>query len=306
MSDAATGQPVSFGENKNPGPKKAAEVSESIYGDLERFSRLSSDLGKCLSDVALKIKNSVDEFNTVEQEVLHKKAELKEIYDVEASAAVLANLVEEHRLQKAEFEKFMENQRRLWEEEKLKREHEDEEYRQALQLHRQQEEKEYEKKWSEKRDMIRQKLEEELRAIQHQNSEQRKLLEIDLLNRERILKKKELEWDKLVQELDLFMTRLLARTRKDNINPIPVRPDIGNMPAVKNNLTSDTPRRAENVSVEKEMSDAGRELDESGNSSVESIRKMLLSQERRIDNIYESLKENLKSAPFKATPPKEP
>jgi hypothetical protein len=302
MTDAATGQPDSSGENNNPGLKKAAEDSEGIYGDLERFSRLSSDLGKCLSDVALKIKNSVDEFNAVEQEVLHKKAELKEIYDIEASLAALANLVEEHRLKKAEFERFMESQRRLWEEEKLKKEHEDEEYKNALKLHRQREEEEYEKKWSEKRDIIRQKLEEELRAIQRQNSEQQKLLEIDLLNRERVLKKKELEWDKLIQELELFMTRLLARTRKDNIGPIPDRSDIDDTPTVKNNLTSDTPRSPENVSDEKEMPDVERELDRSGNSSVESIREMLLSQERRIENIYRSLKENLKSAPFKEPP----
>ena len=306
MSDAATGQPESFEENENPGPKKAAEVSEGIRGDLERFSRLSSDLGKCLSDVALKIKNSVDAFHAVEQEVLHKKAELKEIHDVEASAAALANLVEEHRLQKAEFDKIMERQRRLWEEEKLKREHEDAEYNRALKLHRQREEEEYEKKWSEKRDMIRQKLEEELRAIQRQNSEQQKLLEIDLLNRERILKKKELEWDKLVQELELFMTRLLARTGKDNTGVLSDRSDMAAMSAAKNNLTSDTPPSPENVPDEKEMSDIKRELDESEKSSVESIREMLLSQERRIENIYESLKENLKSDSFKVPPPEKP
>jgi len=306
MSDAATGQPESFEENKNPGPKKAAEDSEGIYGDLERFSRLSSDLGKCLADVALRIKNSVDEFNAVDEEVRNKKAELKEIYDVEASAAALANLVEEHRLQKAEFERLMESQRRLWEEEKLKKEHEDVEYKNALKLSRQREEEEYEKKWSEKRDIIRQKLEEELRAKQRQSSEQQKLLEIDLLNRERILKKKELEWDKLIRELELFMTRLLERTRKDNIDQIADRSDIDDTPTLKNSPTSDTPRSPGNVSDEKEMSDVKRELDRSKDSSVESIREMLLSQERRIENIYESLKENLKSAPFKKPPPQKP
>jgi hypothetical protein len=306
MSEAATGQPEPFEENKNPGSKKAVENSEGIYGDLERFSRLSSDLKKCLSDVELKIKNSVDEFNEVEQAVLNKKAELKEIYDIETSAAALANLVQEHRLKKAEFERFLESQHRLWEEEKKKKKLEEEEYRNALELERQREEEEYEKKWSEKRGIIQQKLEEELRAIQRQSSEQQKLLEIDLLNREQVLKKKELEWDKLIQELELFMTRLLARARKDSLGLIPDRPDIDDTPTVKNNPISDTPPSPENVSDEKEMSDIRRELDESASSSVASIREMLLSQERRIENIYESLKENLKSAPFKGPPRENP
>ena len=102
------------------------------------------------------------------------------------------------------------------------------------------------------------------------------------------------------------MTRLLARTGKDNTGVLSDRSDMAAMSAAKNNLTSDTPPSPENVPDEKEMSDIKRELDESEKSSVESIREMLLSQERRIENIYESLKENLKSDSFKVPPPEKP
>ncbi|MEJ2246005.1 MAG: hypothetical protein P8Y80_08030 [Acidobacteriota bacterium] len=132
------------------------------------------------------------------------------------------------------------------------------------------------------------------------------MLEIDLLNREQVLKKKELEWDKLTQELELFMTGLLARARKDSIGPIQDRSDMDDTPTVKSNLTTDTPTWPENTSDEKEMSDIKREFDGSENSSVASIREMLLSQERRIENIYESLKESLKSPPYKGPPREKP
>ena len=171
MSEAANEQPELSRETENPGQRKAMSESEGLFNELERFSRLSSDLKKCLSDVAHRLRNSMDELDTVQQMIVQKKAELKKIYDIEASAAALETLIAEHRSQKEEFENFIEAQRHLWEEEKMKKEREEEAYR---------------RKWSEEQLKIRRNLEEELRVIQKQSIEKHEVLERDLIKREQV------------------------------------------------------------------------------------------------------------------------
>jgi hypothetical protein len=59
----------------------------------------------------------------------------------------------------------------------------------------------------------KQKLEEESRAIARKNAEIQQAFEKDYLARELKLKEREAEWIRLIQELELFMTRLVQRAQ---------------------------------------------------------------------------------------------
>jgi hypothetical protein len=281
MSDAATRQPEHFGENdsrefsrgRDDGIGKLGTTADTVgfLAEIERYSQLSSDLGKCLSDMARRINDSLDELKAVRQSVVREKAE---------------------------FESFMENQRRLRAEEKTLKEREDREYRESLKLRRQQEEEEYKRKCGEKQLIVRQKLGEELRGIHEQSFEKQKALERDLFKREQALKEKELELGRLIRELELFMTRLAERTRKDYAG---VRTSRAVLPKdslpIDSDISSDFPGASENVSDRKKIPNVPGELDEDENPSVASIREMLLSQGRKIENIAADLAENQESMP---------
>jgi len=187
--------------------------TESLFSEIERFSSLSSDLKSCLFGIISGIKDSMDQMQSIRQEVQRKKKELKQIHGIEVSADALERLVEEQRSQKEKFDKFMENQRRVWEEEKRQREVEDANYRETLEMQRLKEQEEYKHKWIEEQATLRKKREDEIRALERRSLENLEGRERKLSEREQGLKEKEREWKRLVQELELFMTTLASRTR---------------------------------------------------------------------------------------------
>lgn len=303
MNEAAPNRPESSETLDGAEKQGTAQYYGGIVGDIERFSRLSSELKDCLSGITRKIIKSLDELKSIQQAITQKKHELKEVYAVETSASALDNLREEHRLKQSEFESFMESQRRLWEEEKALREKEDEEYRQALKLRRKREEEEYNHKLAREQLLVRQKLEEELRQIRRQTIEKQELLKQDLIKREQALKEKELEWVRLIQELEMFMTRLVERTRKkDDVRVSGAMDHDTDAMPMHGGAAADVPVASnKNEGIEEETKIAD-EPDVSANPSVESIREMLLSQGRRIENIQSDVKDNRDPVPFRLRP----
>jgi preprotein translocase subunit Sss1 len=289
----------------SPGKTERTEKSETdqnvggIIGDIERFSRLSSELKDCLSGITRKIIDSLDELKSVQQDVAQKKQELKELYDIEASAEALQYLDEEHRLKQSEFEGFMEGQRRLWEEEKNLREKEDKEYRQVLKMSRKREEEEYKHKLAGEELAARQKLEEELLQLRQRNIEKQELLKQDLLKREKALKEKELEWVRLIQELELFMTGLVERTRKKNAGSVSDVTDPGKGAAP---MHGDASAGFKKYTEDENKPGIAEETDGKADPSVASVREMLLSQGRRIENIQDDLRDNREPVPFRLLP----
>ncbi|MBN2319846.1 MAG: hypothetical protein JXR49_12240 [Acidobacteria bacterium] len=303
MSEAAPKHPESSGKGDGTEKQGTAQNFGGIIGEIERFSSLSSDLKDCISGITRKIIDSLNELKSVQQAVAQKKQELKQLYNIEESAAALQNLREEHRLKQNEFENFIESQRRLWEEEKALNEKEDEEYRQALKLRRKREEEEYRHRLDREQLVVRQKLEEELRQIRQQNIEKQELMKQDFLKREQALKEKELEWVRLIQELELFMTRLVERTRKKNAGLVSAAKDRKmNAAPTPGGVPSDTSAASEKNMNARENPAIAEELDDSAGTSVASVREMLLSQGRRIENIQADLKDNREPVPFRLRP----
>ncbi len=298
-------EPNGSSPGKTEGREKSGtdQYAGGIIGDIERFSRLSSELKDCLSGITRKIIESLNELKSIQQDVAGKKQELKELYDIEASAEALQHLNEEHRLKQSEFEGFMEGQRRLWEEEKNLREKEDEEYRQVLKIRRKREEEEYKHKLAREELAARQKLEEELLQLRQQNVEKQELLKQDLLKREKALKEKELEWVRLIQELELFMTGLVERTRKKNAGCVSgvTDPGKGAVP-IHADVASDAPAGIRKYAEEDKKPGIAEEPNGNADPSVASVREMLLSQGRRIENIQDDLRDNREPVPFRLRP----
>jgi hypothetical protein len=183
---------------------------------------------ECLSDLARDFQDSLEELRKVESEIELRKAQLKKLHDIEVSANTLERLVEEQRLRMESFEALMRDQRRLWDEERARRELEDREYRENLRIQRQREEEEYRRQRALEERTERQRIDEELRAFQLENRLKLESLEKDLLQKELSLKEKEQEWVQLAQELERLMSRLVFRSRKyaPPLMPAPAPEDL--------------------------------------------------------------------------------
>jgi chromosome segregation ATPase len=196
--------------NSNPEPLKELDA---LLRQMEHFSNLSSEMNNLLSDLSRGVKLSMDRLHGIRAEVDLKKKELRKLHDIEVSATELDRLIEDHRLQRENLANLTENHRKAWEEEKARRTQWEKEYLENLKIQRQREEEEHRRMWALEQLDAKQKLEEELRAVQQKNLEKQESLERDWLERERILKEKELEWDRLMAESERFLSRLAARAQ---------------------------------------------------------------------------------------------
>jgi chromosome segregation ATPase len=192
-------------------------ASEKLSVQMERFTNLSSEITKILSELDREVKESMDQLQGIRSAVDFKKKELKTLHDIDVSATALERLIEDHRLQREDLERVMESQRNAWEEEKARRVEEERQYLENLQIQRQREQEEHRQMLAAERLAAQQKLEEELQEVRQRNLEKQKALERDFMAREQVLNEKELEWGRLIQELEQFVAKLTmrAQSRKD-------------------------------------------------------------------------------------------
>jgi hypothetical protein len=198
-------------ELDNPVVEPSA-LPQRLSTQMEKFSNLSSDITKLLSELFEEVQNSLTQVQSVQSAVDLKKNELKALHDIDVSATAMEKLIEDHRLQRENLENLMKSQRNAWEEEKAERIQEEKEYLENLKSRRQREEEEYGRIWAAEQQQARQQLEEELQAARQKSLEERDALDMECLEREEILKEKETEWIKLVQELEAFVSKLAGRS----------------------------------------------------------------------------------------------
>jgi hypothetical protein len=117
----------------------------------------------------------------------------------------------EYQRRKESLEREIADGRALWEEEKVKRAQEEKEYQETVRVRREKEEEAFRQHWANERHLAQRKLDEDLKLMQEENLERQRALERSFLERELKLKEKELEWMRLVQELEQFLSRLTRR-----------------------------------------------------------------------------------------------
>jgi hypothetical protein len=189
------------------------EKTGGFSREAERIASLSSEMTELLSSMQQKVETSAERFRSLESAADAKKEELRRLYEIEASAASYASLVEAQKAEKDRFETLMSNQRGLWEKEIEQRAQGEKEYLEALQFRREQEEEEYWRVWAIEKEKARNALKSELEALQQEFKKKQEALEKDLLQREANLRAKEKECDDIIREMEKFISGLGKRVQ---------------------------------------------------------------------------------------------
>jgi hypothetical protein len=206
ICDTESGVPESAESSPDEMQFEPSMSAEELSLVIERFSGISAELTGILSRLSREVNISAAQLDRVRAAVDSKKKELKTLREIEAVAVALERLVLDHQRQKDALDRAIAEQRAAWEVEKANRAQEDKEYLENLRVRREREEEVYGRAWAAEKLRAQQKLDEELRAIQQE-------IEKDCLQREARLKEKELEWVRLTEELEQFMSRLAQRAR---------------------------------------------------------------------------------------------
>jgi hypothetical protein len=256
-------------ETKPDEAETARLLAERLSIEIGRFSSLSTELTELLTLISREIRTSAEQLARIQTEVDSKKKELKDLHGVEISVAALDRLAAEHQHQKESLERLIADQRAQWETERARRTREENEYVESLRIRREREEEEYRQRWAGEKLKAQQRLEEEMRNIQQERLQKVQALERDCLERELILKEKELEWVQLIQELEQFMSKLTRRTHAQSavrLEPVPAEP-----PAQPATQRGEIPEGQNRKGTE--------------NEDISSLKEMLMSQGRRIENL---------------------
>ena len=185
--------------------------AENLILNVERFSKLSLDLTSVLTHLSQEIQEAVEQLDHIWTAVDAKKKELKALHGIEATAVTLERMALDYQFQKESLEHAIADQRAIWEEEKATRAQEEKEYQETVRIRREMEEEALRQQRANERQLAQRKFEEELKLMQEANLERQRALERNFLERELKLKEKELEWMRLVQELEQFLARLTRR-----------------------------------------------------------------------------------------------
>lgn len=280
--------------------------AERLSGDIERFSELGLEMTEVLSRLSKELKISAEQLSRIRSAIDLKKNELKNVVD--GSAAALERLKEEYRGQKEHLDRRIETQRELWAKQETQREQEELEYLENVRARREREEEEYRQMWAAEKLKAQQKLDEELRLVQQESLKKQQAMERDCLERELILKQKELEWVQLIQELEQFMTKLARKTQAQAaIRSEPVLKEASRQNGLKESVPGETEQQirgevnqgfdlgnasAPEVTLDERrgmLSDAdplfGSESTDSSESAVSALKEMLVTQGRKIESL---------------------
>jgi hypothetical protein len=193
--------------------------AEAFSAKAEQFSILGSDIAKLLSNLSREVNGAWKQFHAIQLVINHKKKELKTLHDLDMSASSLKQLMENQRAQKENLERLMDSQRASWEEERAKLDREEKEYLDNLKIQRQREEEEHQSIWAAEQLKAQTSIEEDLRAAKQRCLQMQDSIERDCLEREQILREKELECSRLIQELERFMMLINPHAKLQNAAP---------------------------------------------------------------------------------------
>jgi hypothetical protein len=191
--------------------------AEMLSAKAERFSGLSAEIAKILSELFNDLKISLDTLHAVQSAVDLKKNELKMLHDLDVSAVSLKQLIEDHRVQTENLECLIRSRRARWEEEKARLDREEKEYRDILKIQRQREEEEYRSMWAEEQLDAQKRLEEDLESVRQNCHRMQETMEKTWLEREQIIRGKELECSRLIHEIERFMLKLSMHAKPLNV-----------------------------------------------------------------------------------------
>ncbi len=210
--------------------KKAKEViavasSLSSEGVVKGISSLRLEMSRTLTQISDKLEEEVNRLNGIQKAIDIKKEEIKELYEIEKSAATLAALIEAQNQKRQEFESEMavkkedlmqeiEKNRAEWKKEKEIYEMETKEQNSAEKKKREREKEEFQYAFKREQALLKDKFEDEKTKLEREIQLKREQMEKELAEREKSISEKERELNELRQKAGAFPKELETAVNK--------------------------------------------------------------------------------------------
>jgi uncharacterized coiled-coil protein SlyX len=210
--------------------KRAREVvavaeSLSSEGVVKGIGTLKLNMSKTLTEISDTLEEEVDKLNGIRKAIDIKEEELKELYEIEKSAATLAALIEAQNRKRQEYESEMaamkenvtqeiETTRSEWEKEKEQYEMEIKEQHAEEKKKREREKEEFQYAFTREQQLLKDKFEDEKKKLEREIQIKREEMEKDLAEREKAISEKEAELSELRKQVSAFPKELEAAVNK--------------------------------------------------------------------------------------------
>jgi len=210
--------------------KRAKEVVEvagslSSEGVVKGISSLKLDMSRTLTQISDKLEDEVNRLNGIQKAIAIKKDELKELYEIEKSAATLAALIEAQNQKRQEYESEMavmkeelmqeiEKTRAEWEKEEEKYEMEIKEQNSAEKKKREREKEEFQYTFKREQQLLKDEFEDEKAKLERDIQLKREQMEKELAEREKAISEKEEELNELRKNVGAFPKELETAVNK--------------------------------------------------------------------------------------------
>ena len=194
--------------------KEVLEVASSLSseGVVKGISSLKLDMSKMLTQISDKLEDEVTKLNGIQKAIDIKEEELKELFEIEKSAATLAALIEAQNQKRQEYESEMvqrkedltqeiEETRTEWETEKEKYEMETKEQNSVEKKKREREKEEFQYTFKREQQLLKDEFEDEKAKLEREIQLKREQMEKELTERETAISEKEGELNELRQKV---------------------------------------------------------------------------------------------------------
>jgi len=197
--------------------REVVEVAETLSseGVVQEIGNLKLEIGKNLTQLSDGLEEEVNKFKKIQKAIEVKEEELKELYEIERSAATLAALIEAQNQKREEFELEMSarkeelNQeiqitREEWQKEKKQYEAEIKERDAAEAKKREREKEEYSYAFNREQQLAKDMFEDEKVKTEKDIRLKKEQMEKELSERERVIAEKEEELSELQRKITAF------------------------------------------------------------------------------------------------------
>ena len=197
--------------------KEIVNVADSLSseGVVKGISNLKLEMGKMLTQISDRLEEEVSKFKGIQKAIEIKENELKEVYDIEKTAATLAALIESQNQKRNEFEiematrkeemsKEIQSVRSAWEKEKKAHEVKVREREVEEVKNRKRENEEYQYSFKREQQLAKDKFEDEKAKLKNEIQDQKEQMEKELTEREKTIAGSEDELNELRKSAGVF------------------------------------------------------------------------------------------------------
>jgi|YNPNPStandDraft_1061719.scaffolds.fasta_scaffold00350_21 hypothetical protein len=207
--------------------KEAVQVADAISaeGVVKGISILKLEIGKMLTQISDGLEEEVGKYEKIKRAIEAKEQELRELYEIERSAASLAALIEsqnqkrqefeaEMALRRQELEREIEETRARWERERKEHEAAWKEMLASEQKKREREREEFGYAFAREQQLARDRFEDEKARLEKDIALKREQLESEMAERERAVGERERELEELRARVVAFPQELESAVNK--------------------------------------------------------------------------------------------